>query len=62
MKWHGLILLGAFLCLFLSQSFAQDDIGDGGFQLERTLGRGVIISTSLSPDGNTLTVAGSSGI
>ncbi len=62
MKWHGLILLGAFLCLFLGQSFAQDDIGVDGFQLERVLGRGVVSRTSLSPDGNTLTVAGSTGI
>ena len=62
LKWRGLILIGAFLCLFLGQSFAQDDIGVDGFQLERVLGRGVVSRTSLSPDGNTLAVAGSRGI
>ena len=60
--WRGLALLGAFLCLVLGQSIAQEEHSEGDFQLEYVLGRGAVQDISISPDGHTLAVGSARGV
>lgn len=60
--WTGLNVLVALLFTGAAQIVAQDDVGSGGWQLERVLGRGAIEDLTISPDGSALAVAGSRGV
>jgi len=58
----GLLLLLALLLTGAGQVLPQGVVGHGGWELERILGRGSADHISISPDGNTLAVAGSRGV
>ncbi|MCY4023456.1 MAG: WD40 repeat domain-containing protein [Anaerolineaceae bacterium] len=58
----GLILLLSLIVSGAGQVLPQGAVGDGGWELERVLGRGSADHISISPDGNTLAVAGSRGV
>ncbi|MCY4023453.1 MAG: WD40 repeat domain-containing protein [Anaerolineaceae bacterium] len=57
-----LALLAALFFSGVAQTVAQDVVADGGWQLERILGQGSADDIVISPDGDTLAVAGSRGV
>ena len=57
-----LLLLVALSLAGATQTVAQDDFDVGDWRLERTLGLGSADHVAISPDGDTLAVAGSRGV